>query len=63
MVDNNFKKSDDFKRIIEKMGFKWTKIDDLEDEIRNLNHFIEKQNIEIRELSLENEKLKGMLVE
>ena len=63
MVDNNLKKSDDFKRIIEKMGFKWTKIDDLEDEIRNLNHFIEKQNIEIRELSLENEKLKGILVE
>lgn len=63
MVDNDFKKSDDFKRIIEKMGFKWTKIDDLEDEIRNLNHFIEKQNIEIRELSLENEKLKGILVE
>lgn len=63
MVDNDFKKSDDFKRIIEKMGFKWTKIDDLEDEIRNLNHFIEKQNIEIRELSLENEKLKGMLIE
>lgn len=58
----NFRQTNEFKQIIEGMGFKWTKIDDLEDEIRNLNHFIEKQNIEIRELSLENEKLKGMLV-